>query len=240
MYNLVIVDDENKIAEGIANLFPWEDLGFKVNYFIDSEKALKYILANDVDVVLSDIEMPKINGIELCEKIKDKDIIVVFLSSYQEYDYFRWAIKYKVEDYLIKPLKSSDIIATFGSIKEKLDRKNKINVQKPKPYYEQIIEKVNEYISENYKNASLDEASEVVNLSPNYISRILKDRAEYSFSEFLMKVRMEKAKELLNDFKYKSYDIAYYIGYDNPKNFSRAFKAYYGITPNEYRKLGEK
>lgn len=46
---------------------------------------------------------------------------------------------------------------------------------------------------------------------------------------------MEKACELLGDIQYKSYDIAYYIGYDNPKNFSRAFKAYFGMTPKEYR-----
>ena len=47
---------------------------------------------------------------------------------------------------------------------------------------------------------------------------------------------MEKACEMLVDIHYKSYDIAYYVGYDNPKNFSRAFKAYYGQSPSEYRK----
>lgn len=55
------------------------------------------------------------------------------------------------------------------------------------------------------------------------------------FSDYLTKTRMEKACELLGDIQYKSYDIAYYIGYDNPKNFSRAFKAYFGMTPKEYR-----
>ena len=53
--------------------------------------------------------------------------------------------------------------------------------------------------------------------------------------EMLTRIRMEKAGELLQDPAYKSYEIAFYVGYDNPKNFTRAFKAYYQVTPREYR-----
>ena len=66
--------------------------------------------------------------------------------------------------------------------------------------------------------------------------QIFKEKNGTSFSDTLLSIRMEKAKEMLEDIRYKSYDIAYYIGYDNPKNFSRAFKSYYGMTPMEYRK----
>ncbi|HRM61591.1 MAG TPA: helix-turn-helix transcriptional regulator, partial [Gemmiger qucibialis] len=68
------------------------------------------------------------------------------------------------------------------------------------------------------------------------LSRVFKEKSGTSFSELLLKTRMEKACEMLADIHYKSYDIAYYVGYDNPKNFSRAFKAYYGQSPSEYRK----
>ena len=56
-----------------------------------------------------------------------------------------------------------------------------------------------------------------------------------NFSQMLLNVRMEKACELLNDPRYKMYDIAFYVGYDNPKNFTRAFKQYFNVTPREYR-----
>ncbi|MEY8354501.1 response regulator [Lachnospiraceae bacterium 54-53] len=235
MYRLVIVDDEVKIAEGIANLFPWEQIGFDVVYFHKGKDALDHICSNPVDVLMSDVEMPDLNGIELCRQVRDKKVKVVFISSYQNYEYFRSAIQYQVEDYLLKPIKSGDILNCFGKIKEKLDRENRISRAETPTYYEQIIGQVKGYIEENYKEASLEEAAVLVNLSPSYLSRVFKEKSGLGFSDYLTRVRMEKACELLNDIRYKSYDIAYYIGYDNPKNFSRAFKAYYGKTPKEFR-----
>lgn len=235
MYRLVIVDDEAKIAEGIANLFPWEQLGFDVVYFNRGTDAFTYICSNPVEVLMSDVEMPDLNGIELCRLVQDRDIKVVFISSHQNYEYFRSAILYQVEDYLLKPIKSGDIQNCFQKIREKLDRKSGVVRTVPPTYYEQIVGQVKGYIEENYREASLEEAAEAVNLSPSYLSRIFKENCGFRFSDYLIRVRMEKACELLNDIRYKSYDIAYYIGYDNPKNFSRAFKAYYGKTPKEYR-----
>lgn len=235
MYQLVIVDDEEKIVEGIANLFPWEQIGFSVTFFSKAAEALDYIQHHQVDVLMSDIEMPDMNGMELCKRVQDMDIKVIFISSYQKYEYFRYAIQFRVEDYLLKPIKSGDILTCFGKIKESLDQKYSVKEEKTPTYYEQIIETVKKYIRENYKDASLESAAVLVNLSPSYLSRLFKDKCGTGFSEYLVKTRMEKACELLNDIQYKSYDIAYYIGYDNPKNFSRAFKAYFGMTPKEYR-----
>lgn len=235
MYQLVIVDDEMKIAEGIANLFPWNNIGFDVMYFNKGMEALDYIRTHPVDVLMSDVEMPDLNGIELCRQIQDKNVRVVFISSYQNYEYFRSAILYRVEDYLLKPIKSGDILSCFGKIRDKLDRENEVKGEEAPTYYEQIVNQVKGYLEENYKDASLEEAAVLVNLSSSYLSRVFKEKSGMGFSDYLTKVRMEKACGLLNDIRYKSYDIAYYIGYDNPKNFSRAFKAYYGKTPMEYR-----
>lgn len=235
MYQLVIVDDEEKIVEGIANLFPWEQIGFSVTFFSKPEKALDYIENHSVDVLMSDIEMPGINGMELCRRIQDKDIKVVFISSYQNYEYFRYAIQFRVEDYLLKPIKSGDILTCFGKIKEALDQKYQVKEENSATYYEQIVDRVKKYIEESYKEASLEEAAVLVNLSPSYLSKIFKDKCGIGFSDYLVKTRMEKACELLSDIRYKGYDIAYYIGYDNPKNFSRAFKAYFGMSPKEFR-----
>ncbi|MEG7531025.1 MAG: response regulator [Hungatella sp.] len=235
MYSMVIVDDEEKIVEGIANLFPWEQIGFEVVYFNKGREALNYIRDHKVEVLMSDVEMPDLNGIELCRQIQDQNIKVVFISSHQNYEYFRYAIQFHIEDYLLKPIKSGDILKCFGKIKEKLDQEYTVQEEKSPTYYEQIVHKVQHYVDENYRDASLEAASVLVSLSSSYLSRIFKDNCGFGFSDYLMKVRMEKACELLNDIQYKSYDIAYYIGYDNPKNFSRAFKAYIGKTPKEYR-----
>lgn len=237
MYQLVIVDDEKNIVEGIANLFPWNEIGFEVTYFQKAGEALEHIIEHGTDVLMSDIEMPDMNGMQLCEQALEikPEIKIIFISSYQNYEYFRCAIQNGIVDYLLKPLKGTDLINCFKKIKEELDKKNAVMEERPETYYEQIIRSVKEYIRENYREASLEEAAVLVNLSPGYLSKLFKEKCGSGFAEYLMKTRMEKACELLADIRYKSYDIAYYIGYDNPKNFSRAFKAYYGMTPKEYR-----
>ena len=238
MYQLLIVDDEEKIAEGIANLFPWNQIGFEVVYFHKGGQVLEYIEEHSVDVVMSDIEMPDMDGIELCRRLIGKNIKVVFFSSYQRYDFFRYAIQFQVEDYLLKPIKSGDILNCFSKIKEKLDQEHAVEDVVP-TYYEQIILTVKNYVKESYRDVSLEGAALLVNLSPSYLSRLFKDKCGYGFFDYVTKIRMNKACELLDDFQYKTYDIAHYIGYDNPKNFSRAFKAHIGKTPTEYRNRGQ-
>mgnify|MGYP000399937710 FL=1 len=104
-----------------------------------------------------------------------------------------------------------------------MDARSHHSEEKPKAYYDQIVYDVQQYLKENYRTATLEEAAAKVSLSPAYLSRVFKDKSGEGFSELLLRTRMEKACELLADIQYKSYDIAYYVGYDNPKNFSRAF-----------------
>lgn len=236
MYSVAVVDDEKNISEGIAALFPWKEIGFEAIPFSDPRIALSYMQSHHVDVLLSDIEMPGISGLELCQAAQDLNVIVVFISSHQNYDYFRSAIQYRVEDYLLKPLKSGDILECFGRIREKLDAVNQVQEEKPQSYYDDIRRKVGAYLEEHYRDARLEDAAVAVNLSPAYLSSLLKDRFGLGFSEWLLKIRMEKAADMLRDAGTRTYDIAYYIGYDNPKSFSRAFRNYYGCTPSEYRK----
>ncbi len=228
MYQLIIVDDEVTIAEGVANLFPWREIGFAAKAFCDSTEAMKYIQNNHVDVVMSDIEMPQINGLDLARQVSKKGTKVVIISSHQNYEYFRSAIQLNVADFLLKPIKSADIIACFERIKQELDERNHIEPEQNKSYYEKILDEVKKYIEDNFQEASLEAAAIRVNLSASYLSRILKEKCDFGFAEYLVKIRMEKAAEMLMDSHYKSYDIAYYVGYDNPKSFYMLLKGTMG------------
>lgn len=244
MYRVIVVDDEEKIREGIVNLFPWESIGFQIiENFSNGKDALEWLKQeNKVDVVMTDIRMPGMDGITLSSHLSDYQTKVVYFSSYHTFEYAKSAILNRVVDYLVKPIKYEELVQCFERIKQMLDEEHTVVMEVakedtfvPPSYYESIIQRITDYLEDSYREATLEDAARQVHLSASYLSRLFKEKVGVNFSDYLMKVRMEKAKNLLGDISYKQYEIAYRVGYDNPKNFSRAFKTYYGISPKDFR-----
>ena len=103
MYRLIIVDDEFEIRNGLSRYFPWESVGVEAAaVFENARGALDYIRRNPVDVVLTDIEMPGMSGIELARVIHEQrlPVKVIFLSAYKKFEYARDAISYRVVHYI--------------------------------------------------------------------------------------------------------------------------------------------
>lgn len=194
MYKLIIIDDEEKIASGMAQLFPWQNIGFEVvQVFTSARKALQYIAENPVDVVLTDIEMPDMNGLELSHRLMEyPNIQKIFFSSYSNYEYFRAALQNGVADYLMKPVAYSALLECFEKVKARLDARSAVQETAPMAYYDQIVYDVQQYLKDNYRTATLEEAAAKVSLSPAYLSRVFKEKSGTSFSELLLKTRMEK------------------------------------------------
>ena len=239
MYQVIIVDDEPRILEGIIHLFPWNNFGFEViASFTNGKEALDYINTHpQVDVVMTDIQMPVMTGIELSQKLINEDIIVVFFSAYQDFEYARAAIINHVTDYLIKPMKYDAMSACFERIRNALDERAKAPAAARELSNEQsdYVTTVKNYLKTNYKTATLEEAASLVHYSPAYLSSAFKADTGISFSRYLLQVRMEQAMRMLSDRSVKFYEIADAAGYLNPKNLTRNFKEYYGITPQEFR-----
>ncbi|NSW89282.1 MAG: response regulator [Firmicutes bacterium] len=99
------------------------------------------------------------------------------------------------------------------------------------------MELAKEFIHRNYsKNITLQDVSEKVMLTPCYFSKVFKKEVGMSFIRYLTEIRINKAKELLDDFSLKIYDISYMVGYNNVKHFVSLLKKYLGVSPSEYRK----
>ena len=239
MYSLIIVEDETKIRECIMNLFPWESTGFSIEGgFADGKQALDYLLNNPVDVVLTDVRMPNMDGISLAKEIRRSGlpVTVVFLSAYQDFEYLHQAILTGVKDYLVKPVKYDELIACFTHVRQHLDEARAVSGEtEGASYYQQIIRTAKQFVDENLKTVTLGSAAARVSLSPNYLSRLFKDHAGQSFTDYLTEARMKKAAQLLRGIDYKSCEISEIVGYNSPKNFSRAFRNYYNMSPKEYR-----
>lgn len=240
MYQLIIVDDENKLRHSLAQLFPWQQFGFEVSgIFANGKDAYDYCLTHRIDLILSDIRMPIMDGLALAEKIcSEQKIKLIFFSGFQDFEYLRAALKNGVFDYLLKPVRYEDLSDCLLRARDALDRElGATSAPGPQSlsYYEKIIDSVKKYIEVHYQDATLEQAARLVALSPNYLSKIFREHADIGFSDYLLKTRMENAARMLRDIGYKQYEIAYRVGYDNPKNFSRAFHQFFQCSPSAYR-----
>jgi YesN/AraC family two-component response regulator len=241
-YRVVIIDDEKEISNGFARFFPWKDLGFTVTrQFAGAKSALQFIMNNQVDLVVSDVIMPGMTGIDLARELGatkfDPQPLIILFSAHDEFEYARDAIRYRCADYVLKSTEYEELIRIFRGFKERLDRERGIKEEREE---DKIIVSIKDYVKQNPVEANLDAAAASVFLSPAYVSRYFRQKTSINFSKYLLKVKMEQAAVLLSDLKYKIYDISDRLGYTNPENFARSFRKFYHMSPKEYRyeKLG--
>lgn len=246
MYRLVLIDDEVSSRNALCNYFPWNQIGFEVvSQFTDGSLALDYIRRNPVDVIFCDIIMPNMDGLLLAKKIYQEKLgcKIIFLSAYKKFDFAREALNYGVRDYLVKPAKYKDLMEVFQRIRLELDEESRalacshaqdMNLS-GLSIRDKTILAVNEYLSKSYKNATLESTAKYVGMNPSYLSQYYYQQTGVHFSDSLLKIRMERAAVLLDNYRYKIKDVSEMVGYMNAKNFTKAFKKYFGKLPRDYR-----
>lgn len=240
MYQLLVVDDEVNSRNTLATCFPWDEMGFEICGQADNGKdALDMIQNQVVHVVFTDISMPVMDGIGLAKSIsalKGARPFVVFLSAHDDFKYAQEAIRYGVRYYALKPSSFGELKEIFGMIREELDQKYQVkSTPQSVDNRDETIKKVLEYCTRNYREGSLADLSKSLYLNPSYLSQLIKQKTSMTFSDHLLEMRMKQAAIFLQDPAVKIYNISSMVGYINSNNFTRAFRAYYGMTPTEYR-----
>lgn len=250
MYRLLIVDDEEDIRRGLAELFPWEEIGYRViGTAPNGRQALEQVRNGEVDVVFCDIRMPAMSGVELARAIAEehRGVAVVFLSAYKDFSYARQALKYGVRDYVLKPTNFTDIRAVFRRLKKEMDReflaasgangtlRERSAAVGSGQRTDWVISAIKGYVERDYARATLKGAARIVQMNPQYVSRLFKEKTGENFNTFLKRTKMTKAAQLLQEVDYLVYDVSEMVGYSNPKNFTRLFKKHFGVTPHQYR-----
>ncbi len=129
MYNVIVVDDEFGTLEATAEFVHNICDEFEVTgRFSNGEDALNFLLNNHVDLCITDIKMPKMNGLELAKAISESksDCTVIIISGYRDFEYARTALKYGVIDYITKPINFGEFSLTLRKIKDQLDEKGNV------------------------------------------------------------------------------------------------------------------
>ncbi|WP_152393467.1 response regulator [Paenibacillus guangzhouensis] len=125
MYNLILVDDEEDVREGLMQEIDWESHGFHVVERAENGKeAMELIEKVMPDIVVTDIHMPFMNGLQLAEWVRKAypSMKIIILTGYDEFEYAQKAIKLQIDEYVLKPFSASDLIEALLKVKEQMDK----------------------------------------------------------------------------------------------------------------------
>jgi len=258
MLKVLIVEDEDIIRKGLVLTIDWLSMGCVVAGAADNgADGLKLIEEHKPDLVITDIKMPVMDGIEMLEKsLKSRFFYSIILTSYSEFEYAKQAISLKVFEYLLKPVdkkKLADIIEriTQDSVRKKvlnglMDKAKTLDEQKlvdldvfilSEGEHNYYVDEALKRIKQDYsKRISIESISNELCVSTSYLSRKFKDITDQTFLDVLNKHRVQKAIELLNEGKYRVYEISEMAGFSEYKHFCNVFKKYAGTTPTEFVK----
>lgn len=237
--NIVIVDDEPKIRNGLLKLLSSHN-GWNISgVFEEAKSALQFLNSNNADVIITDIKMPEISGLELINEIRERNqnINIIILSGYSNFSYAQKAIELGVMRYLTKPTNPRELLAILQTIEEKLNQESKVEMDLDKTEVNnQIVLKAIKYIETKYNTKiTLKKMSEELYITPNYLCELFKRHTGKNLSEYILEYRLKKSKLFLNQIEYKVSDVAEMVGFGDAKYFSSTFKKYYGLSPLEYR-----
>ncbi|MDR0817387.1 MAG: response regulator [Clostridiales Family XIII bacterium] len=263
VYKILLVDDEEEVRHAIATKLDWAALGFELaGEASNGVEAIEMIETLAPDVIMTDIQMPFMDGLTLCKHARDMipDVRLAVFSGFDEFDYAREAIRAGVVEYIMKPINAEELAKILSEIAESLDKEaaersererlqrlyeeslpEHIRQEKLKGKYKdsatRLAEKAKAYIDEHYsdEDLSIDVVCDLLGVSASYFSVTFKKAMGVSFITMLTQIRMRAAVEQLAITDDKTYIIAEKVGYSDPNYFSYVFKKYYGISPTKYR-----
>jgi len=151
VYNLLLVDDEKPIREKLINNTDWKGNNYQVFAAADGAEALEIIKNRGIDILVTDIQMPKLSGMNLIEKARENSSLlkVIVISGFAEFEYAQKSIRYGVNDYLLKPFRSEKLLEVVNKARDELI-KEKNNEQR----LALLRAEMSSYINENKLNSS--------------------------------------------------------------------------------------
>ncbi len=250
-YRILIADDEPieraVIGKAVRNYFGDE---VEVLEAVNGREAIEIFRRENCQIAVLDISMPGIDGLEAAEEIRkeSESCSIIFLTAYDEFDYAKRAIKVRALDYLLKPSTREELITVLEEAIHLADQEaaerglpdisqEDKEDEKPEPMKNQLFtEYIRGYIETHYMDdISLQDVAAQLHYSDAYFCRFFKQNFDKNFIMYLSELRVEKAKELLEDMTINVKDISNKVGFRDSSYFTKVFKRITGVTPSEYR-----
>ncbi len=251
MIKILIADDEHMEREFLEKII-CSRFGRMAEIRTAENGRLAVTIATlwNADVVLMDIEMPGMNGLDAANEIlrQKPSVKIIFITAYSLFSYAHEALKLGASDYILKPVEADDVekairkasgqVEAYRSLAEAAEEAKKLRESDGLDKSGQLINRVMLYLQHNYMmyDISLESVGDILGINPSYLSVLFKKSTGINFVDYISDLRINAAKELLKDPLKPNSEIARNVGYESSSYFARAFKKKTGMTPTDFRK----
>lgn len=260
--NLLIVEDEKEILNGIMAGVRWEEIGIDMVCEATSmETAVRQFDLNRIDMVLCDIELPDGSGLDFLEWVKERQpaAVSMIMTCHEEFDYAKRAVSLGCRDFIVKPIIYDQLEEKLLSVRQEImesqenhryqaygrewmkqmsgEQEGSLSTANKK----ELIGQVKSYITAHLKeDLRMEQMARQFCISADYLSKLFKREEGIGIGDYIVDERMFLAAQLLKVGRANVSRIAYECGYDNYSYFTKVFKKKYGMTPREYmQKAGD-
>jgi len=244
---ILLVEDHLELRSYIRKML-WNN--YRIEEADDGNTGLERAISLVPDLIISDIIMPGIDGVEMCKQIKGnpktEHVPVILLSAKSDLDSKVEGYEKGADDFLEKPFLPQHLLARIRNLIESREKLmmhfgDGVN-RKPKmagivPYDREFLEKVYYKIEQNIDNSeyNVTELSSELGMSRVHLYRRFKDLTGKTPKDYMKETRLKAAALLLEENRCTVSEVAYRVGFNTPSNFTASFKSYYGISPKEYK-----
>ena len=245
MYKALIIDDERAVHVAVKKQGEWQNFDMEEpDSAWDGQEGLEKLRANKYDIIFVDMNMPVMNGSEFLKQASQEfpDSKFIVISGYDDFRYAKSALQANALDYLLKPVAKNELNTVLSRAVQLLEEKRAVQAGKSGEVSDASLTPqtlppaIKAYIDEHFaEDITLEQLGKTFFFTKEYLSRLFKKRYECGIYDYVLKVRMEFAKQLLEQPNLQIQQIAFNTGYKDSNYFSKAFKTFYGISPTEYR-----
>jgi YesN/AraC family two-component response regulator len=245
MNSILLVDDERWVRTALRHTIEKLNKPFEiVQECSNGLEALDWLQENRVDLVLSDIRMPVMDGLafirELRHQQEKQDVILITV--HEDFQSVQQALRSGVFDYLVKPVDSAELDTCLDKWLRLCRSRQEPDTQRAAdPGTLSTVQQVLRYIAKTAPgDVTLADAAKCVHMNPSYLSQLFKQEMHINFIDYVSSLRIKEAKLLLTSTTLRISEIACRLGYSDIAYFSNMFRKLTGVSPSEYRKNAEK
>ena len=244
MLKVLIVDDEDLVRRGIVLGVDWAARGcVVVGEAANGEEGIAAVERYSPNLIITDVRMPRMDGIEMMKRLRQKGCKahVIILTAYSDFSYARSALQFGADDYLLKPFRDQELIAAIDKVRQKERDLTALTPQDTLPLVKgdksKYVLQALEYIADHYsdQDISITMIAAHLGVSEGHLSHVFKKETSYTVISYLTQYRIHTAMKLLQDCRYKVYEVAEMVGYRDVAYFGSTFKKLVGMSPSEYQ-----